>query len=64
LFGADKETLILTFFAYGTALGLNTIIFPSAYGGDTSLGASMAIIAQLMSVITIPVIYSLLQIFL
>ena len=62
--GADKESLILTFFAYGTALGLNTVVFPSAYGGDAKIGASMAIIAQLMSVITIPVLYAFLQFFL
>ncbi len=62
--GADKESLILTFFAYGTALGLNTVVFPSAYGGDAKIGASMAILAQLMSVITIPVLYAFLQFFL
>ncbi len=61
LLGADKTTLILTFFAYGTALGLNTVVFPSAYGGDASIGASMAMIAQLLCVITIPVIYSVLN---
>ncbi len=64
IFEADKESLILTFFAYGTALGLNTVIFPSAYGGDASVGASMAITAQLMSVITIPALYSFIQVFL
>ena len=64
IIGADKESLILTFFAYGTALGLNTVVFPSAYGGDAKIGASMAIIAQLMSVITIPVLYAFLQFFL
>ncbi len=64
IIGADKQSLIFTFFAYGTALGLNTVIFPSAYGGDASTGASMAIIAQLLCIITIPVLYSFFQIFL
>ncbi len=62
--GADKQSLIFTFFAFGTALGLNTVIFPSAYGGDASTGASMAIVAQLLCVITIPVLYTFFQIFL
>lgn len=61
LSGADKTTLTLTFFAFGTALGLNTVIFPSAYGGDAGTGASMAMIAQLLCVITIPVIYAVLK---
>ena len=59
--GADTTTLTLTFFAYGTALGLNTVVFPSAYGGDTTTGASMAMIAQLLCVITIPVLYAFLK---
>lgn len=64
ILGADKTTLILTFFAFGTALGLNTVVFPSAYGGDSKIGASMAIVAQLLCVLTIPVIYTFLQILL
>lgn len=61
LLGADKNTQILTFFAFGTALGLNTIIFPSAYGKDAKTGASMAMLAQAFSVLTIPLIYALLS---
>lgn len=62
LLGADKNTLYLTLFAYGTPLGLNTVVFPAAYGGDTSTGASMAMISHTLCVITIPVMYALLTI--
>lgn len=56
--GADKNTLYLTLIAYGTPLGLNTVVFPAAYGGDTSTGASMAMISHTLCVITIPIMYA------
>ncbi len=40
--------------------GLNTIVFPEAYGGDATSGASLALISHLMSVITLPIIFGLL----
>lgn len=57
--GADKTAVLLTFFAYGTPLGLNTVVFPAAYGGDTETGASMAMISHTLCVITIPLLYAL-----
>lgn len=41
-------------------LGLNTVVFPAAYGGDTTPGASMALISHLMSIITIPIMFAVL----
>ena len=60
--GADTLILKLCLFAYATPFGLNTVIFPAAYGGDTTTGASMAMISHTLSVITIPIMYSLLSI--
>ena len=40
-----------------TPMGLNTIVFPAAYGGDTETGASMAMISHTLSVVTIPLMY-------
>ncbi len=60
LLGASKEVLIFTLIAFGTPLGLNTIVYPAAYGGDTKTGASMAIISHTLCVITIPLMYLLL----
>lgn len=40
-------------------LGLNTIVIPSGYGKDTSVAAGMALVSHLLSVITIPIIFSL-----
>ena len=57
LLGASKEIMTLALFAYATPLGLNTIVFPAAYGGDTRTGASMAMISHVFCIITIPLMY-------
>ena len=56
-FGVSKTIRILALVAYGTPLGLNTVVYPSAYGGDPKTGASMAMISHTLSVITIPLMY-------
>ena len=62
LLRADKLVLVLTLFAFGTPLGLNTVVFPAAYGGYTSTGASMAMISHTLCVVTIPLLYALLEV--
>lgn len=57
LLGTSVEIMTLALIAFATPLGLNTIVFPAAYGGDTKTGASMAMISHTISVITIPVMY-------
>ncbi|MBE7036335.1 MAG: hypothetical protein E7403_03470 [Ruminococcaceae bacterium] len=61
LCGANKYIMTLSLFAYATPLGLNTVVFPAIYGGDTQTGASMAMISHVFCVITIPVMYGLLK---
>ena len=53
-----NDVLFLTFFATATPLGLNTIIFPSAYGGDPETGAGMAMISHTFCIITMPLLYA------
>ncbi len=60
LLGADKLTLCSALFAYASALGLNTVMVPAAYNGDTKTGAGMAMISHVGCVITIPLLYALL----
>ena len=60
----DNTALFLLFFAIAGPLGLNTVVFPEAYGGDPSTGASMAMISHTLCVITIPLMYALLTVFL
>ncbi len=52
--------IYLCFFATAAPLGLNTVVFPAAYGGNPKTGASMALISHTLSVITIPIMYSIL----
>lgn len=59
-FGTPDSITTLALVAYGCPLGLNTIVYPAAYGGETKTGASMAMISHTLSVITIPVMYLLL----
>ena len=63
LLGADNTTMIMCLFAFATPLGLNTVVFPAAYGGDPSTGVSMATISHTVCVITIPIMYALLTAF-
>lgn len=55
-----NNVLYLGFFATGSALGLNTVVFPEAYGGNPKTGASMALISHTFCVISIPLLYTLL----
>ncbi len=59
LIGTDDTIIMLTLCATAMPLGLNTVVFPAAYGGDTTPGASMALISHVMSIITIPVMFSI-----
>ncbi len=59
LFKTDSTVIMLTLCATAMPLGLNTVVYPAAYGGDTTPGASMALISHLMSIITIPIMFAL-----
>lgn len=61
IFGMAVDTYILfmLFFAIATPLGLNTVVFPEAFGGDPSTGASMAMISHTLCVISIPLMFAL-----
>lgn len=53
--GIDQKVITLLIFICAMPLGLNSIVVPAAYGGDTSLGASMAVISNVLGIITVPV---------
>lgn len=60
LLGADELVMCMTLLATGSALGLNTVVIPAAYGGDTRTGAAMAMISHVLCIVTIPLLYALL----
>ncbi len=47
--------------ALSMPLGLNTIIVPSAYGQDPSVGSGMALISHVLSCLTIPMVFALFE---
>ena len=51
--------MLCTVCSLAMPLGLNTIAIPSAYGKDTSVAASMALISHLASIGTIPLVFML-----
>ena len=55
----SNTPLFLCFFAVAAPLGLNTVVFPEAYGGNPKTGAAMTMISHTLCVITIPLLYSL-----
>lgn len=55
--GTSKEIITYALICFGTPLGLNTIVYPGSYGGETKTGASMVMISHTLSVITIPMMY-------
>lgn len=57
LLNTPNEIVIATLCANAMPLGLNTVIIPSAYGEKAEAGASMALVSQLCSVVTIPVLF-------
>ena len=59
LLGANTTVISFALIAFATPLGLNTIVYPAAYGGEVKTGASMAMVSHTLSVITIPLMYLL-----
>ena len=60
----DKSFLYLAFFVCATPPGLNIVVFPEAFGGDTSLSASFILVSYVLCVVTIPLMFAILSVFL
>lgn len=58
-FGAETNIILSAMGATAMPLGLNTVVFPAAYGGDTRTGASMALISNVLGIITIPIMFAI-----
>jgi len=59
LIGASDTVVTLALICLATPFGMNTIVYPAAYGGDFRTGASMTLISSTLAVITIPLMYLL-----
>jgi len=60
LFTKDETVIFSALCALAMPLGLNTIVIPAAYDGDTRIGASCALISSVLAVFTIPLMFMLL----
>ncbi len=63
LLKVDSHIVIVAIATLAMPLGLNTVVFPEAYGGDGRLGARLALISHTMAVITIPIVFGTISIF-
>ena len=57
-----KAPSLLALFAvlsFACPCGMNSVVYPAAYGEDCKPGASMVLVSSLLSVITIPLMYAL-----
>lgn len=57
LLGTSKEIMTLALITFSTPVGMNTIVFPAAFGGDPKTGASMTMVSSILSLITLPLMY-------
>lgn len=62
LMGITKEIASLVVFAFAGPSGMNVVVFPAAYGRDCKTGASIVLLSSLGAVITVPILYALVQI--
>lgn len=61
LAGADRQVLMLVMFMHVMPMGLFTVIYPPRFGMDAKPGASMVLVSYILSIVTIPAFYALLQ---
>ncbi len=55
----DNTVIYLTLVATAAPLGLNTVVFPEAYGADPETGASMAMVSHTFVILTLPLLFAL-----
>ncbi len=64
ILGAGPELLVIMLVLYAMPIGMNTIVFPEAHGIHAKTGASLVLVSNLASIVTIPLMVMLfLQIF-
>jgi len=59
LVNADPMLSLMAVLSAACPCGMNTVVYPAAYGEDCKPGASMVLISSILSVVTVPVMYAL-----
>lgn len=60
--GADRYITLIVCTMLVLPMGLNNVVFPEAFGGDSKTGAQSCFVSNIMGVITVPFAYMLLTI--
>jgi len=60
---APAQCIVITVATLSMPMGLNSVVFPEAYGGDGLTGAKTSFVSNLLSLITIPLMFVLLGCF-
>lgn len=59
LFKVEPVIIVVTVGTLCQPMGLNSIIFPEAYSGDSLTGAKATFVSNIISIITIPIVFSI-----
>lgn len=60
LLGADRYITLIVCAMLVLPMGLNNVVFPEAFGGDSKTGAQSCFVSNILGVITVPFAYMLL----
>ena len=61
LLGGSLLMATLAVFAFAGPSGMNVVVFPASYGRDCRTGASIVLLSSVCSIITVPLLYALVQ---
>lgn len=61
LMGASAFVATLVVLAFAGPSGMNVVVFPASYGQDCKTGASIVLLSCLGSILTVPLLYALVQ---
>ena len=61
LIGGNLLMATMAVLAFAGPSGMNVVVFPASYGQDCETGASIVMISSLGSIITVPLMYALVQ---
>ena len=61
LVGVDSHTLLLCACLLSLPMGLNNIVFPEAFGGDSKTGAQSCFVCNVLGFISVPIAFSIIK---
>ena len=61
LVGGDLLMATMAVIAFSGPSGMNVVVFPASYGRDCETGASIVMVSSLGSILTVPLLYALVQ---